>query len=183
MRYMIITVCAAVLLLPVTSIIYGQEEAGEVDKLAMYRVYSGEWDSVTKTKVVNGADKEEFETNGRWVQKDILDGAMIEVKGIGERDGEPYKYLLLYGYDASAEAHICWFYDQHGANSKMQGEWSEQDKTMTWKLIDEGPEGFSITIVDDLSDPDQINFTFNLRSEDGQFAVTEAGSATRARKQ
>ncbi|MEO0476524.1 MAG: DUF1579 family protein [Planctomycetota bacterium] len=183
MRYLIITVCAFALFFPVASNIYGQEEAGEVDQLAMYRSYAGQWDSVTETTVINGEGKEEFKTKGRWVQQDILDGAMIEVKGSGERDGEPYKYMLLYGYDASVEKHICWFYDQHGANSKMQGEWSEEDKTMTWKLVDEEPEGFSVTIVDDLSDPDQIRFTFNLRSEDGQFAVTEAGSATRARKQ
>lgn len=156
------------------------EELEEGDPLAMYRVYKGEWDSVTKTSIPTDEEPVEFETKGRWIHRDILGGAMIEVKGAAEMNGELYQYMLLYGYDEAEKTHVCWFHDQQGVHMRMHGDWSEEDKEMTWTLADDGQQATAITIVDDLSDPDRISFTFNLESQDGKVLMTQAGYAIRA---
>lgn len=74
-------------------------QADEGDHLSMYRQYEGKWESLTKTTITSGEEPVEFETKGHWVQKDILAGGMIEVKGLGEMDGKPYEYMLHYGHD------------------------------------------------------------------------------------
>ena len=157
------------------------DEMKPSERMAMYRAYSGKWDSVTTTTIVDAEETSEFK--GGWVQREILDGAMIEMKGYEHVDGETYNYLWLYGYDPREESYVGWFHDERGMHSKFYGNWSAKDKRMTWTLADLGETEIMVTIVDDLSDPDQLNFTFKLEGEDGNVIMTQEGSAKRAEKQ
>lgn len=96
--------------------------------------------------------------------------------------GKPYSYMLLYGYDFTNKTPVCWFHDQQGVHSKLHGKWSEEEKQMTWSLAEQSPDATSVTIVDDLSDPDRISFTFKVEAEDGKVLMTQSGYATRSKK-
>ena len=155
---------------------------GEVDMLAMYRPYAGKWESVTKGKATDVIE-EPYETKGPWVQRDILDGRVIEMRGSVEGIEQPYSYMWLYTYDQREESYVGWFHDSRGVNSKMFGSWSEEDKKMTWTIDDPGEWGIMVTVVDDLSDPDKIGFTFKMESDDGTLIMDEAGYAVRAKEE
>lgn len=158
------------------------EKDKDVDRLAMYRVYHGKWESVTTTRVTSGEEPVEFETKGTWAQREILEGAMIEVKGVGEMDGKPYRYMLLYGYDQPNRRYVSWFHDQNGVHAKLLGTWSEQEKTMAWTNAEENPDGSTVSIVDDLSERDRITFRLKVEAEDGATLMTQSGVATRSKE-
>lgn len=174
------------LVLAVPSVLHAEghgKDADEVDRLAMYRPYAGKWESVTKTKVTGDEEPVEFENKGQWVQGEILAGAIIEMKGIEEMDGESYHYLWLYGYDLREESYVGWFHDQNGMNAKFYGSWSEEKQQMTWTVAETNEQQIFVTIVDDLSDPDRVGFTFKMEDADGKVIMTQDGYATRAKEE
>lgn len=156
------------------------DELQAIDHMAMYRPYSGTWESVTKTTVSSEEEPVEFENKGQWVQREILDGAMIEMKGTEQMDGESYSYMWLYGYDMKEQTYVAWFHDQRGLNAKFYGDWSGEEKTMTWTSAEENDQEIFVTIVDDLSDPLCIRFTFKLEDGDGKVLMSQLGKATRS---
>ncbi|MEM6256743.1 MAG: DUF1579 family protein [Planctomycetota bacterium] len=155
------------------------DEVEQADYMAMYRSHSGTWESVTTTRLIEADETLVFK--GRWVQREILNGTMVEMKGYEEKEGETYEYMWLYGYDPREESYVGWFHDMRGLNSKFYGNWSERDKKMTWTLADAEEAGIMVTIVDDLSEPDELRFTFELEGDDGTLLMTQAGVATRVK--
>lgn len=151
------------------------------DKLAMYRPYAGQWNSITKGKATQYIE-EPYEVEGTWVQHDLLGGDVVFMDGIVKVEGEPYKYQWFYMYDVREEAYVTWFHDSRGVHTKMYGNWSETKKQMTWTLDDAEKHGVMVTIVDDVSDPDEIGFKFKMEADDGSLIMEEIGSATRAKK-
>ena len=157
------------------------DEPEPAEHMAMYEPFSGQWESETETTVIEAGETTKLK--GGWEQRSILDGAMIEMKGYENVEGETYHYMWLYGYDAREKAYVGWFHDMRGLNSKFYGNWSEEKKQMTWTLADSEEVGIMVTIVDDLSDPDGISFTFKLEGEDGQLIMTQKGHAKRVKEE
>lgn len=54
---------------------------------------------------------------------------------------------------------------------------------MTWTLVNADELETVVTIVDDLSDPDRIAFSFKLEAKDGKQLMKQAGYATQAKEE
>lgn len=153
----------------------------EDDKLTMYRSYAGRWESVTKGKATEVVE-EPYEVDGNWVQRSSLGGDVVFMEGVAKVEGAPYKYQWFCMYDVREEAYVTWFHDSRGVHTKMYGSWSETKKQMTWTLDAPDKHGVMVTIVDDISDPDKISFTFKMEANDGTLILEEAGYATRSKE-
>lgn len=156
-------------------------ELKDDDKLSMYRPYEGKWTSVTKGKATEFV-QEPYEVTGPWVQRNILGGDIVEMRGKVETAEQGYSYHWYYMFDVREDAYVAWFHDSRGVHTKSYGNWSEQNKQMTWTLDDPDKHGVMVTIVDDLSDPGKIAFTFKMESDEGKLIMEESGYATREGK-
>lgn len=167
-------------LISVMPAVYANDKP-DIDHLAMYRSYAGAWESVTKVRM-KGVD-EPLEMKGKWIQRDILDGRMIQLQGENTTDGKVVSYMWLYTYDMREKAYVGWLHDEEGFNLKLYGKWSDEDKKMTWTIKDPEEWGIRFTIVDDLTDPDQLRISIKIESIEGELLLEQSITTVRAKEE
>lgn len=167
---------------------YPRREEKQKDKLAMYRPYAGEWESVTKGQATRFIKEmyqieKSYQLTGKWVQRDILGGDIVETRGSSTGLGEPpHTYLWIKMYSPQEESYIAWYKDSRGNTSKMFGSWSEKHQKMTWTLDERQAFDMKVTSVDDLAESDMMRFAFKMEGVRGIMVIDEAGYAVRVKE-
>ena len=143
----------------------------EQDKLAMYRGMVGAWSSKGKlnaSELIPG----EITYENTWRCEEVLDGRAFVRVGSGKAsDGTALNSFWVVTYDQRTENYSAWSHESGGLHYKMIGQWSADEKTMTWTLDEPARQGVSLVFTEDLSDPDRIPQRMVVKTLEGKLVA------------